>query len=127
MRLMRSKSVRCRKSLTLSNQQAAFWQARKPGVCELRAFLGRSLAKLIFNFLSLIRHGSSYGSLLAYTPASSGRGFIALVAALTPVLHCFAAVLYCHSKHGTFFSYTPSCFFARSCPCNTLSFSPTTL
>lgn len=82
--------------------------------CELFSV---ALAKLIFNFLSLIRHGSSYGSLLAYTPTLSwfycprGRAYT--------VLHCFAAVLYCHSKHGAFF-LIPSRFsvslFPRSCP-----------
>lgn len=88
------------------------------------AFLGCFTAKLIFNFLSLIRHGSFYDSLslfLSFPPpplyvdvhcaalrcaarqsllyCSGGRAYT--------VLHCFAAVLYCHSKQGTFF-LTPS-------------------
>jgi hypothetical protein len=59
--------------------------------CELFSVV---LAKLIFNFLSLIRHGSSYGSLGLYTPAP-GRGFIGLVAGLTrcSIVSCGCIIL----------------------------------
>lgn len=71
---------------------------RKPEACAMSFSLAAEPTKLIFNFLSLIRHGSSYGPLGLYAKrfyCPGGRAYT--------MLHCFAAVLYCHSKHGTFF------------------------
>lgn len=53
---------------------------RKPEACAMSFSLAAEPTKLIFNFLSLIRRGSSYGPLGLYATA---RGFIALVAERT--------------------------------------------
>lgn len=77
---------------------------RKPEACAMSFSPAAEPTKLIFNFLSLIRRGSSYGPLGLY--ATMLRGFIALVAERT---RCsIVSRLYYIATRNTVLSSLPS-------------------
>lgn len=88
--------------------------SRELASCELFSV---ALVKLIFNFLSLIRHGSSYGSLGLYANA------VVVLLPSWPGLHgapLFRGCIILPLETRCFLPYShplfPSPFFPRSCP-----------